>query len=249
MKMWTKFLPMSNLLTMDRRFTILKAIIESFITSAEPVGSKFLLENYDFEVSSATIRNEMSLLEKQGFIYQPYTSAGRVPTSRGFRIYVDELMGTIHESALEQKDQAALDISRRSAEDAIYQTVSLLSRSTSNVSFATIPHLKKSYYLGLSNMLKSPEFQRSIEAYTVIKILEDTEQFIEVLGSLPIDRTIKVFIGEENILPEIQSCSMIASEFEVPGIGKGIIGILGPMRMNYAYNMGALEAVRVELEG
>lgn len=96
-------------------------------------------------------------------------------------------------------------------------------------------------------MLQTPEFQRSIEAYTVIKILEDSDQFIDLLSELPIDETTKVFIGEENIIPEIQSCSLIATSFELPELGRGVIGILGPKRMNYAFNMATLEMVRNNL--
>lgn len=159
-------------------------------------------------------------------------------------MYVDDLMGDLHAAAMDQKTVAKNHIERRVTEDKIYHSVSLLSRTCANVSFATIPNLNKSYFLGLSNMLQTPEFQRSIEAYTVIKILEDSDQFIDLLGELPIDTTTKVFIGEENIIPEIQSCSLIATSFELPELGRGVIGILGPKRMNYAFNMATLEMVR-----
>lgn len=232
---------------MERKYIILKAIIESFIVSAEPIGSKVLLGSTELDVSPATIRNDMATLEKMGLIYQPYTSAGRVPTTKGFRMYVDELMGEMHLAAMNQKEVAINTLQKKATEDKIYQAVSLLSRTCANVSFATIPNLKKSYFLGLSNMLQTPEFQRSIEAYTVVKILEDTDQFIDLLSELPIDNGVKVFIGEENIIPEIQSCSLIATSFELPDIGMGIIGILGPKRMNYAFNMATLEMVRNSL--
>lgn len=233
---------------MDRKFRILKAIIESFISSAEPVGSKYLLDKIDMDVSPATVRNDMAWLEKQGLLYQPYTSAGRVPTTQGFRMYVDELMGEMHAAAVAQRDIAVNAIQRQVADDRIYYAVSLLARTCANVSFASLPPHGKTYYLGLSNMLQTPEFTSSVEASTVVKVLEDQEQFLELLSQLPLDETIKVFIGEENILPEIQSCSLIATLFEAPGgAGTGVIGILGPKRMNYAFNMSALEHVRDEL--
>ena len=206
-----------------------------------------MLGSTELDVSPATIRNEMANLEKMGLIYQPYTSAGRIPTTKGFRMYVDELMGQAHMNAMEQRNIAISSLHAKVSEDKIHHAVSLLSRTCSNVSFATIPHLKKSYFLGLSNMLQTPEFQRSIEAYTVVKMLEDTDQFIELLESLPIEKQIKVFIGEENVIEEIQSCSLIATTFHLPEVGEGIMGILGPKRMNYAFNMAALEAVRDNL--
>ncbi|PIV89979.1 hypothetical protein COW46_05630 [Candidatus Gracilibacteria bacterium CG17_big_fil_post_rev_8_21_14_2_50_48_13] len=232
---------------MERKFRILKAIIESFIVSAEPVGSKFLLEKMDMDVSPATIRNDMSWLEKHGLLYQPYTSAGRVPTTHGFRMYVDELMGESHVSAMAQGDIAVDSLKRQVAEDRIYYAVSLLARTCGGVSFATIPPHGKAYYLGLSNILQTPEFTNSMEASTVVKVLEDQELFLDLLHQLPIDDEVRVFIGEENILPEIQSCSLIAVTFSSATLGDGILGILGPKRMNYAFNMAALNHVRSEL--
>ncbi len=76
----------------DRRRKILRAIIEDYILTAEPVGSSYLLKNHDLGVSSATVRNEMALLEEMGYLDKPHTSAGRIPSSMGYRVYVDELM-------------------------------------------------------------------------------------------------------------------------------------------------------------
>lgn len=76
----------------DRRRKILRAIIEDYILTAEPIGSSYLLKNHDLGVSSATVRNEMALLEEMGYLDKPHTSAGRIPSSMGYRVYVDELM-------------------------------------------------------------------------------------------------------------------------------------------------------------
>lgn len=236
---------------MDRKYRILKAIIESFIISAEPVGSQYLLEKYDFEVSPATVRNDMAALEKQGYIFQPYTSAGRVPTTLGFRTYVDDLM-TLEDQfpqLMEQRMEGISEVRKAIAEEKIYRAVSLLARVTENVSFATIPSNRKTYFLGLSNILRSPEFQKPLEASTVVRVLEDADRFLELLEQLPLSSDMRVFIGEENAIKEIQSCSIIATEFHIEGVGTGVLGILGPVRMNYPYNMGALEEIKRELEG
>ncbi len=76
----------------DRYQHILKATIQHYIATAEPVGSKTLLEEYKFTISSATIRNALGKLEKEGLLYQPHTSSGRIPSDWGYRLYVDELM-------------------------------------------------------------------------------------------------------------------------------------------------------------
>jgi transcriptional regulator of heat shock response len=231
---------------MERRFFILKAIIESFIESAEPVGSKYLVERYKMDVSPATIRNEMAVLEQLGLIQQPFTSAGRVPTDLGFRVFVDELMDTVPE-VKDLKKQAIAQIHHRQDEDRLYNAVSLLARVCDNVSFAVLPGKKKTYYLGLANILRKPEFIDSARAYTVVKILEDAHHFVDLLDKLHIDDKVRVFIGRENIIPEIKSCSMIATKYHIDGYGSGVLGILGPMRMNYAYNIGALEYIRDSL--
>ncbi|WP_330204615.1 heat-inducible transcriptional repressor HrcA [Cyanobacterium sp. Dongsha4] len=76
----------------ERHHKVLQATIKHYIATAEPVGSKTLMKEYDFSVSSATIRNAMGKLEKAGFLYQPYTSAGRIPSDSGYRVYVDQLL-------------------------------------------------------------------------------------------------------------------------------------------------------------
>ena len=233
---------------MQRRFLILKAIVESFIDSAEPVGSKHLVQQYKMDVSPATIRNEMAVLEQLGLIYQPFTSAGRIPTDLGFRVFVDELMDKVPSAQIaKEKGWGAID--ERKIEDQVYHAVSLIARVADNVSFAVLPDKKKTYYLGLANILKKPEFSESAQAYTVVKVLEDTASFTGLLDRLDIGRQVKVFIGRENVIPEIKSCAMIATTYHIEGYGDGVMGILGPMRMNYPYNIGVLQRVRAELEG
>lgn len=225
-----------------RRKLILKAIIKSFINTAKPISSSCLLDEYDFKLSSATIRNEMAILEEMGLIYQPHTSSGRIPTQKGFRIFVDELMDTIPTSH-NIKMQAVEKMETMLNEERLYFAVSLLSKTCDNISFATIPNKNKAYYLGLANILRKPEFHDSIQAYSVIKVLEDSYHFIDLLSNLPIDENIKVFIGNENIIKEVSSCSMIATKYKISEYGEGIIGVLGPMRMNYPFNIGAVEYI------
>ncbi|OIO52567.1 hypothetical protein COT40_02230 [Candidatus Peregrinibacteria bacterium CG08_land_8_20_14_0_20_41_10] len=231
---------------MERRFLILKAIVESFVLSAQPVSSKYLRAKFDLDVSPATIRNEMAFLEKMGLVFHPHTSAGRIPTEQGFRMFVDELMEK-PATVFQQRQKAIAELHKLATEERLRQVVALLARVCNNVSFAVLPDKKKTYYLGLANMLQKPEFQRALEAYSVVKILEDPYAFAELLKSLPIDEKIRVFLGRENIIPEISSCGMIVTTYQVSGYGNGYLGILGPMRMNYAYNIGALEHVKESL--
>src|SRR5262245_66164205 len=77
----------------DRKLAVLRAIVEDYVSTNEPVGSKNLVDRHNLDVSPATIRNDMAVLEEQGFIVQPHTSAGRVPTDKGYRLFVDRLSG------------------------------------------------------------------------------------------------------------------------------------------------------------
>ena len=86
----------------DRKLTVLRAIVEDYVSTTEPVGSKSLVDRHHFDVSPATIRNDMAVLEEQGFIAQPHTSAGRIPTDKGYRLFVDRLSSVKPLSAAER---------------------------------------------------------------------------------------------------------------------------------------------------
>jgi len=225
----------------DRHIKIIQAIVDSFTETALPVGSKFIVEKYEIDVSPATIRNDMALLEKKGFIVQPHTSAGRIPTSQGYRFFVDQFLKTQKAKLKMQKyfnEQKKIYLEER-AREKVYDAVAVLSRVMPNIGFASMPGKKRTFYLGLANMLKQPEFSNNLaETTQIIEILE--EDFFEKISDLDLTEAVKIFIGEENIIPQIQSCSLMATKYKTKGY-EGIIGILGPMRMNYAYNNIALE--------
>jgi transcriptional regulator of heat shock response len=235
---------------MDRKQEVLKAIIQHFISTAEPVGSQTILISYNFSVSPATIRNDMATLEKDGFIYQPHTSAGRIPTDLGYRLFVDEMVNL--DDARKQAVHVLKHIQKNyyleKAKEKIYDAVSLLARATENVSFATLPDNKRTFYLGLSNVLRQPEFLAdSIRASQVVEVLEKHDRFVNLLNELDINDEVKIFIGKENILEQIQSCSLIVSKYHFQGY-QGFMGILGPTRMDYPLNQATLEEVKKILE-
>lgn len=220
------------------------AIIDQFIETALPVGSKRLLEcSEEFEVSGATIRNEMRVLEDLGYLEQPHISAGRVPTAKGYRMYVQDHMepskslkevqqkfGTLKEQYFRRKDQ-----------EAAYEAVALLAQMTPNIAFVTVPHKDRVYYLGLANVLRQPEFQSNPQmASSVVEVLE--ERLTDLLENVDVDGQVRFYIGDEHVFPQLQSCSLIVREYSLRG-SRGAIGILGPMRMDYGYNAVALELV------
>ena len=193
----------------ERQSKLLAAIIDQFIDTAAPVGSRKLLEAGYFNCSSATIRSEMLLLEDEGFLQQPHVSAGRIPTAKGYRSYVQKHMQpSKHEKVVRKR-------------------------------FVAVPHKKQVYYLGLANALRQPEFLADPRlASGVAEVLE--EHLYAVLDTVEVDGQIRYYIGDNHILPQIQSCSLMVTEYRVRD-QRGAIGILGPMRMDYAYNTVALD--------
>lgn len=239
----------------DRKFSVLKAIIETFIQQGGPVGSQYLLEEYEFPVSPATIRNDMMSLEEEGLIFQPHTSAGRIPTEQGLRIFVDSMIGDNiisvpkeYLNKLAKVKKLAEKIESQKVEQAIYTSVSILAKMTSDVSFATLPWLGETYYLGLANALRKPEFADTARFSSVVEVLEDQDNFLELLKKLKLSRDVTVLIGKENILEAIQGCSLLATQYRIDDTYQGSIGVLGAVRMNYAHNIAALTAIRNDLE-
>ena len=143
-------------MTMSRRLEILKAIVDEYVATQEPVGSKSLAENHKLGVSPATIRNEMAVLEEEGLITQPHTSAGRIPTDLGYRVFVDQLASVKPLSAPERKAietflEGALDL-----DDVVMRTVKLLADVTKQVAVVQYPSLVKSKVRHVELVLLTP---------------------------------------------------------------------------------------------
>src|SRR3989338_5104976 len=227
----------------ERQSKLLAAIIDQFIATATPVGSHHLLEAGMFDVSGATVRNEMRFLSEEGFLIQPHVSAGRIPTAKGYRLYVQQYMQpSKHEVRVRKRFQELQNqYLQRKDQERAYYAVGLLSHMVPDVAFATVPHKDRVYYLGLSNVFRQPEFQADPRLATgVAEVLE--EQLTATLGRLTIDDSVQYYIGEEHVLPQIQSCSLMVTQYKLREY-EGVIGILGPMRMDYAYNTVALQLV------
>lgn len=127
-----------------RRLDVLRAIVEDYVATQEPVGSQALLERHKLGVSSATIRNDMAVLEDEGYISQPYTSAGRIPTDKGYRIFVDRLaeiksLSGAERRAIETFLDGAVDL-----DDVVTRTVRFLAQLTNQVAIVQYPILQRS---------------------------------------------------------------------------------------------------------
>lgn len=223
-----------------RKIQILKIIVEQYIKTWDLIGSKSLLKNYDIWVSSATVRNDMAFLEKMWLIFQPYNSAGRLPTTRGLRVFVDYLIEHMPNMFLEAEQLLDQKLEEDKIDDTLYLLVSKLTKTTWEITFASIPEQNKNYYLWLSNFLQKNTILLWEQVYNVIKVLENKYNFIDLLSNLDISNKVSVFIWEENIIPDLESYTMIVKKIEI-NWNYWYIWILGSMKMDYAFNIAALK--------
>jgi heat-inducible transcriptional repressor len=128
----------------DRKIAVLRAIVEDYVATEEPVGSKALVERHGLGVSPATVRNDMAVLEEEGFITQPHTSAGRIPTDKGYRLFVDRLTGLKPMSAAEKRAIATILDGAVDLDDVVQRSVRLLSQLTRQVAVVQYPTLSRS---------------------------------------------------------------------------------------------------------
>lgn len=227
----------------DRRQRVLAALIEEYVARALPVGSRTIAEHYDLGVSSATVRNDLSALEEDGYISQPHTSAGRIPTDFGYRAFVDEL---VESGALEEDDKAAETIeslkqSASELDDLLERTTKALSQFTNCLSVVTPPDFTHPRRLGIMSLMRQPEFTYTEALLPVMQVLEDDTVLLHVLDSTASDDTPQVRIGRENEAEQLSGVSVVACRYGI-GADGGIVAVIGPTRMNYTR---ALTAVRI----
>jgi heat-inducible transcriptional repressor len=128
----------------DRKLAVLRAIVEDYVSTNEPVGSRNLVDRHSLDVSPATIRNDMAVLEEQGFIVQPHTSAGRVPTDKGYRLFVDRLSGVKPFSSAERRAIETFLAGAYDLDEVVMRTVRLLAQLTRQVAVVQYPSLSRS---------------------------------------------------------------------------------------------------------
>jgi heat-inducible transcriptional repressor len=128
----------------ERRLAVLRAIVEDYVATQEPVGSKALVERHGLGVSPATVRNDMAALEEEGLITQPHTSAGRVPTDKGYRLFVDRLTTIKPMSAAEKRAIATILDGAVDVDDVVRRSVRLLAQLTHQVALVQYPTLSRS---------------------------------------------------------------------------------------------------------
>ena len=219
----------------DRQKKLLRSIIEKYIETAEPIGSETIEKEGGLGVSPATIRNEMVKLTSLGYLRQPYTSAGRIPTSVGMKFYVDQLM---EEKALSLKDEVAIKEELSEPKDQerfdklLRHVTHVLADQTHSLALATDEE-GDVYYSGMANILDMPEFYDIDITKTVLSMMDKAEMFSQILDLLSPEDQIKILFGEELGVPYLEPCGIVMSRYQVPN-HFGVLGVIGPSRQNYA---------------
>jgi heat-inducible transcriptional repressor len=215
----------------ERQKNLLVSIIKEFIETAEAVGSISLQNKYNLKFSTATIRNEMADLVELGYLYQKHLSGGRIPTTKGWRYFVDDLdynQNYLNLNRNNELEKISHTIEKR---DSIRQSIAFLSSITNNASIALIE--KDLYYAGLSEIVNIPEFRDTNNLRKMLSILEDYYTLSEILNKGNPDEDINILIGEETDSEIFHEYSIVFTEIRVNGYKKGYIAVIGPTRMHY----------------
>ena len=331
----------------ERKTKILQAIIKNYLETGEPVGSRTISKYTDLNLSSATIRNEMADLEELGFIIQPHTSAGRIPSDKGYRFYVDAMM-LEHEKEVEQLKDVLLEkeekldhmlkqAAKLMAINTNYATMVTAPRSSRNVlKFLQLSRMDASHILaviviegnvikntvievaeslndetmlklnillnthlnglsveeinlglitalkqqagmygpiieevidavaetikededleiytsGANNIFKYPELSDNQKASDLINAFEEKQLLTQLIDDTSAEEKneIKVYIGEESPIQTMKDCSIVTANYEFGDGMRGMIGIIGPKRMDYDKVVGTIKTIKSQLD-
>ncbi|MDB4939668.1 MAG: heat-inducible transcription repressor HrcA, heat-inducible transcriptional repressor [Candidatus Doudnabacteria bacterium] len=221
-----------------RQAKLLAAIVREYSNNAEPIGSEEINQKYNFGVSSATIRNEMMALEKMGYIEQPHTSAGRIPTDLGYRYFINELMKHFEISIKEQKMLRSQLVKFQLQTQEIGRNIAkLLAEKSDQAAFALLPEETSS--AGLSNIFNNPNLDKK-EIIEIADFFDNLDMFSE---KIRVSDEPGALIGQEHHLAPLQNYSLIVSQVLLPSGKKGVIGIIGHKSMRYDKNLSLVEYI------
>lgn len=217
-----------------RQTQILKSLIGEYIETAEPIGSEALEKKYNLGVSPATIRNEMAALTKLGFLRQPHTSAGRVPTPSAMKFYIDQLMEEKQMSVAEEvKAKEKVWDARGNLDNLVEEATAALAEATQSLAVGAINE-GKVYHSGYANIFRNPEFANLQICMDLFSFLEEARRINELFfGRDEFASPVEVIFGEELGWPELAPISVVATQFKVRG-KSGALGVFGPARTSYS---------------
>lgn len=216
-----------------RQTQILKALVDEYIETALPVGSESVEKKYNLGVSPATIRNEMMVLTKLGFLRQPYTSAGRIPSPKAMKFYIEQLMEEKQMSLTEEvKAKEEVWDARKDLDSLLKEAAHALAERTESLTVAATDE-GKIWHAGYANIFLNPEFADLEVCASLFSLLEEVNRlhelfFERVAGKTPVE----VVFGEELGWSGLAPIGIVATRFNV-GKRQGALGVIGPVRLSY----------------
>ncbi len=228
----------------DREKALLDIIIKEYINKAKPVSSDYLKKRYKLKVSPATIRNDMYRLSKGGYLSKLYTSAGRIPTTKAYRLFVQEILEEPEEKS-EDFENIIREIQEIAEDD--FQFLSLVTKSLAeySCSFAFTYYQNHLYKEGWKEIIKNPELSQTKSLEEFLKILEKIEPNIEELAKDSFE--IKVYIGKEKNV-NLKDFSLIIGNTVFSDNQKAVLALMGPERMKYDKNIEIINSLIKALE-
>ena len=252
-----------------RRDKIFDTIVRSYIETAEPVGSRTIAKHSHLGLSPASIRNVMSDLEEQGFLKQPHTSAGRVPTDKGYRYWVDRLMER-EELSEEEKDGIRAELGKVKTISGLADKVSkLISDLTDNAAILYIKNFKRVSFLthlledlvesqklsdfleeepelfieGASRIFEQPEFQDLASMRLLLQTFDSKLSFFQIFVKDLEEEGVHIHIGSENALGNLGNVSLVVKDCYLGKIAFGGVAVVGPTRMEYSKAVSVIDFV------
>lgn len=223
----------------ERKQLILLTLIKEYIKTAQPISSGFLVEKYKLGISSATARSEMADLEDLGYIFQPHTSAGRIPTEKAYRYYVEN---HVIDKKNKEADFKNLKNNLTNSEEDLKKIAKAMADISKNAVFWAF-HKNNLYYTGISNLFTQPEFKQSEIICDVSVIIDRMEEIIaDIFDDLNDGQDI--YIGEKNPFGNFLSTVLLKYNHNNQ---VGVVGVLGPMRMDYEKNLSLINFLKQRL--
>jgi len=224
-----------------RQKKILFKTIEEYIKTAQPVSSLKLNERYNFDISPATIRNEMMELARKGLLFRPYSSSGRIPTDKGYLLFVEEFIKNVrpHKNLLEELKE--IKTSLDNLLNFSQHLTRILNEFSSSLVLNYLFEKDLLWEEGWTNTLLEPEFSDRNCVKNFAKLVEETERKIQDIFYNEPFRSVKVFVGRDNPIAKCDEFSIIVSRVKIPKTQKGAcVVLLGPKRMSYKRNLQAI---------
>jgi len=227
-----------------RQKDILETIVEQYIKTAEPVPSGELERKGDFGIRPAMLRIEMEKLEKAGYLSQPFVSAGRIPTDKAYRLFVNNLLIRKEQRIGHKRSTEKIKQFTGAKEDrpkATQKLTRIISELTSSLVLSYLPEENLFFKEGWSQIIREPEFENSHVFESFVRMIDSWEK--DIIPEMDFSGEIKIFIGKENPSQKSQDFSAIAGNLLLPDKEKGVMAIFGPKRMEYDRNIDIINSI------